>query len=128
MSVKSTKHEEKIIKKTDEVLDDYGYSPLSGDHEKALAVATSLKLSRGSYSSLINSIVVAIPFFVGWIAGGGGFTRTYWGLFGAALSVSLAFTFFRDKGSREAAAAVLEKRIISDSEKGGYSLGETSRP
>lgn len=111
--VKSTKYE-KIIKKTDEVLDDYGCPLLCDDHEKALAVATSLKLSRGSYSSLIKSIVAAIPFFVGWIAGGGGFTRTYWGLFGTALLVSLAFTFFQDKGSIEAAAAVLEKRIKSD--------------
>lgn len=104
----------KIIKKTDEVLEGYGFPLLSDDHEKALAVATSLKLKRGLFSSLVNSVVASIPFFVGWILGGGGLTPAYWSLLGALVLVSLAVTLFQDKGSNESAAAVLEKRIKSD--------------
>ena len=100
-----------IIKKTDGVLEKYGLPSLAGDDEKMLAVATSLKLKRDSYSSLIKSVVVVIPLIVAWVAKGGGFTLEYWGLFGAILLVSRDFTFFQDKSSHEAAAAVLERRI-----------------
>ena len=100
-----------IIKKTDGVLEKYGLPSLADDDEKMLAVATSLKLKRDSYSSLIKSVVVVIPLIVAWVAKGGGFTLEYWGLFGAILLVSRDFTFFQDKSSHEAAAAVLERRI-----------------
>lgn len=104
----------KIIKKTDKVLEDHGFPLLSDDHEKALAVATSLKLKRGLFFSVVNSVVASIPFFVAWILGGGGLTPAYWSLLGALVLVSLAVTLFQDKGSNESAAAVLEKRIKSD--------------
>ena len=101
----------KIIKKTNEVLEKNGFPSLADNDEKMLAVATSLKMSRDSYSSLIKSVVVLIPFFVAWVAKGGGITLEYWGFFGALLLVSRDFTFFQDKSSHEAAAAVLERRI-----------------
>lgn len=101
----------KILKKTNEVLKKNGFPSLADDDEKMLAVATSLKLARDSYSSLIKSVVVLIPFIVAWVAKGGGFTLEYWGLFGAILLVSRDFTFFQDMSSHEAAAAVLERRI-----------------
>lgn len=114
MNVTIPRHDTKgaeIIKKTDGVLEKYGLPSLADDDEKMLAVATSLKLKRDSYSSLIKSVVVVIPLIVAWVAKGGGFTLEYWGLFGAILLVSRDFTFFQDKSSHEAAAAVLERRI-----------------
>lgn len=101
----------KIMKKTDEVLKKNGFPSLADDNEKMLAVATSLKSARDSYSSLIKSVVALIPFFVAWVVKGGGITLEYWGFFGALLLVSRDFTFFQDKSSHEAAAAVLERRI-----------------
>ena len=103
---------QRIIRKTNEILKDYGYPEISGESEKMLAIAASIKARQDLRLRGAFAIIGAFSLVSVWIVSGGIFNLQYIAVVLALTSISTVYSYFTiiDVGSRDAASAILNHR------------------
>ena len=103
---------QRIIHKTNKILKDYGYPEISGESERMLAIAASIKASQDLRLRGAFAIIGAFSLIGVWVASGGVINSQYVVVFLAMFSISSVYSYFTiiDLGSRDATSAILNHR------------------
>ncbi len=100
----------KLMTQTDALLMSRGFAPLANDRERCIAIAASMKTVRDDIKGLAGALALAIPIFYACFR----HTSTVLDVAVPALAIFIALIaavlIYRDNGSAEAVAAVLEAR------------------
>ncbi|WP_143229119.1 hypothetical protein [Actinomyces naeslundii] len=101
-----------ITKKTNDVLQSYGYQGINGGTETMLAVSASIKAHQDTKVKVVFATLGIISIASAWILSGGGFNVQYLALLVAAIGLESTYLYFTrtDMGSRDAASSILNAR------------------
>lgn len=103
---------QRIIHKTNKILIDYGYPEISGESERMLAIAASIKARQDLRLRGAFAIISAFSLVGVWIVSGGILNLQYIAVILALTSISTVYSYFTiiDLGSRDATSAILNHR------------------
>lgn len=107
---------ERRLKKADEILIGQSEKPISGRIERRLALAASLREEKPDFQLVVTALMISIPLVVAWMVAGGGWNATTAGMVLGTVVFAGALFSYLDRGSGEAAAAILEYRADKEDE------------